>query len=306
MSTLSRQSRQNGNRQGEWVDRSAAAEILSISQRTLDRYVKSKRLTSRKSKGRVWLNKDDLLAFKAARDEMEVDRTSQVSRQHRDVKSDTNYGVISSRHQSRQVDTGVDKAVYFVDSVDREIGVLSQELQQVLHNDKILNHGLGESFAHTTGPQYQSTGNIYQQASNTFHNGQMMNRVIYTIPQGTQLVSSFEQPLTFNYSDGVYQKLYEELKKEHRTQQSRLEAANYKVGQLEMQVQAMVPLLEYRKQKESFKKLEAGLRTELKKREMQLHKAKSIVMSERLNKWIFAAIVFGLLILQPVMWLIQK
>jgi excisionase family DNA binding protein len=42
------------------IDRKAASKLLKVSVRTVDRYVKKKKLTAQNVGGRVWLNKDEV------------------------------------------------------------------------------------------------------------------------------------------------------------------------------------------------------------------------------------------------------
>lgn len=86
----------------------------------------------------------------------------------------------------------------------------------------------------------------------------------------------------------VYKKLFEEAASDIKAKQEKLEAAHFRVGQLEAQVQNSVPLLEYKQEKEDLVHTSAVLATEL--------------ATERMKKWIFvglssalglAAIIFG-------------
>ena len=49
------------------LDRKAASRLLKVSIRTLDRYIKSKKLSSRVDSGHIWLNKDEIRKFKGGR-----------------------------------------------------------------------------------------------------------------------------------------------------------------------------------------------------------------------------------------------
>jgi len=46
------------------LDRKTASRLLKVSIRTLDRYVKSKKLSSRTENGHIWLNKEEVRQFK--------------------------------------------------------------------------------------------------------------------------------------------------------------------------------------------------------------------------------------------------
>lgn len=272
---MSRQSRQNIDKR---IDRQTAAEILSISQRTLDRHIKNKRLYSRKVNGRIWLDEEEVRMFKKAREQGVLEDTT---RRHQTLKNDENHGIINidtSRHDVDKVDTDSS-----LTAIQEE--VLSLLEQQVLHNDKIEENVVIQPL---------------HIAQNTVKN------VNPTIPSMTPYAPQNSGQFAYYYSEGIYQKLYEELKEEYRLNQKRIESANYKVGQLEAQIESMIPMLEYRKQKEQFRKLESGLKVQIEKREIQLKKARRLVQSEQLNKWIFAILAVSLIVLQPIIWLMSR
>ena len=75
--------------------------------------------------------------------------------------------------------------------------------------------------------------------------------------------------------DRIYRKLYEELKDDVKSFQARLEGANYRVGQLESDLKASVPLVEHQKLLTGHKK-------------------------EKFNKKILYVVLAVILILQPV------
>jgi hypothetical protein len=57
------------------LDRKAASRLLKISIRTLDRYVKANRVSTRLVDGRVWLDKNELASFRKTRERpIEVDK----------------------------------------------------------------------------------------------------------------------------------------------------------------------------------------------------------------------------------------
>jgi len=50
------------------LDRKMASRLLKVSTRTLDRYIKAKKMSTRIIGGRIWLNKEEVLAFKDVKD----------------------------------------------------------------------------------------------------------------------------------------------------------------------------------------------------------------------------------------------
>ena len=53
------------------LDRKAASKLLKVSLRTVDRYIKQKKLASRVVSGRIWLDKNETIDF---RDRHRVDK----------------------------------------------------------------------------------------------------------------------------------------------------------------------------------------------------------------------------------------
>ncbi|MCK9186325.1 hypothetical protein M0P48_02710 [Candidatus Gracilibacteria bacterium] len=49
------------------LDRKTASRLLKVSIRTLDRYIKAKKLSSRVDSGHIWLNKEEVRKFKSGR-----------------------------------------------------------------------------------------------------------------------------------------------------------------------------------------------------------------------------------------------
>lgn len=126
------------------LSRKEASEILKVSTRTLDRYIKSKRVSSKNIAGRIMLNREEITGMKK-------------TRKHRKI--------------------------------------------------------------HKVHPQTK--------------------KEVFELNKSIDEAAKVEEK--------VYQKLYEELKVEVKHFQQRLEGANYRVGQLESQVKASVPLLDHQK-----------------------------------------------------------
>lgn len=114
-------------------------------------------------------------------------------------------------------------------------------------------------------------------------------------------VESVKKPEKEN---GVYQDLYVEAKKDLKEKQERLEAATYRVGQLESQVKNMVPLLDYNRKEKELK--EAHLAVEQKALEGQqaVKKMEKTLKAERIAKWIYLSLVGLLLVAEPILFLL--
>jgi excisionase family DNA binding protein len=112
----------------------------------------------------------------------------------------------------------------------------------------------------------------------------------------------------------IYQKLYEEAQDELKTKQERLEAANYRVGQLEGVLKESVPLLEFKKaiaiEKDKREQLETLLtqiesHTEtltqtLSSKENELVHISNRLEEEKVSKKVFLIILVILFLLQPL------
>ncbi len=66
-----------------------------------------------------------------------------------------------------------------------------------------------------------------------------------------------------NKEEKVFQRLYEDATGELKQKQEKLEAASFRVGQLEAQVKASVPLLEYKQREDELQKETSGLKDQL-------------------------------------------
>ncbi|EKD93317.1 MAG: hypothetical protein ACD_28C00179G0001 [uncultured bacterium] len=100
----------------------------------------------------------------------------------------------------------------------------------------------------------------------------------------------------------IYKSLYEDLKPKYEEQQKRLEGAHYRVGQLEAQVKTMVPLIEFKRERQQTLLLEKQYKESMDKASTQFSRLKSLFEGERLNKNIYMGLVYLLLILHMVFW----
>lgn len=102
----------------------------------------------------------------------------------------------------------------------------------------------------------------------------------------------------------IYKDLYSEIKGDLKERQERLEAATYRVGQLESQVKNMVPLLDYDKKEREVMEVQTNMEQEVKKTKKSLTKMEATVRSERVAKWIYLSLVGLLLVAEPVLFLL--
>jgi len=101
----------------------------------------------------------------------------------------------------------------------------------------------------------------------------------------------------------TYKRMHDELAAHLRARQEELEAAHYRIGQLEGQLKYAVTLPEHKKEilrlEESTQSLEAQVTDTL----SRLKKIREAFYYEKFNKRIYLAIAFTLLLLQPL-WLL--
>ena len=101
----------------------------------------------------------------------------------------------------------------------------------------------------------------------------------------------------------IYKGLYTEAKTELKEKQERLEAATYRVGQLESQIKSMVPLLEYNRKEKELKDAHLALEQKALEGEYAIRKMEQKLKAERIAKWIYISLVGLLLVAEPVLFL---
>jgi hypothetical protein len=122
----------------------------------------------------------------------------------------------------------------------------------------------------------------------------------------------------------TFKDLYEKTQNELTEKQSLLDQATYRIAQLEAQIENMVPMLEFKKQQQLLsesadqymkaveieetkrKEMARQLLGELEKKKVQIRTKEKELDTERLNKAIFAVILFVILSMQPILWILLK
>ena len=100
-----------------------------------------------------------------------------------------------------------------------------------------------------------------------------------------------------------YRELITDLRTELKEKQTRLEAANYKIGEMQSELASRIPLLEYRaKDEEIF-----ALRLEKQQAEIafrqKMSQVEMVLQQERMNKYVYAGLVFFIGILAALVFL---
>lgn len=129
--------------------------------------------------------------------------------------------------------------------------------------------------------------------------------VVYTEKSGSQKTKTpdvKEDTATTELIE-TYKRMHDELAAHLRARQEELEAAHYRIGQLEGQLKYSVSLPEHKKEvlrlSESAQSLEVQITDTL----SRLKKLREAFYYEKFNKRIYLAIAFTLLLLQPL-WLL--
>jgi len=101
----------------------------------------------------------------------------------------------------------------------------------------------------------------------------------------------------------VYKELYGELKKENKEKQERLEAATYRVGQLETQIKNTVPLLDFTRKEKELKEAQIVLEQKAVESNLVIGKMEKKLKAERIAKWMYISLVGLLLVAEPILFL---
>lgn len=210
------------------LSRKDAAKILDVSTRTLDRYIRSKKLSSRKKGGAIVLNEEEVENLKVAKFQNMHGASPKVSgRAHRHIDS--------KQAENRTI-------------FDADSGEIEEE-----------------------------------------------------IPAKTKALTNKSAA-----REQVFEELYDLSRREIREYHNKLEAANYRLGQLETQMKHSVPLLEYQSKSEALREKEVLVETKVKRQEEAIDMLEQEVKGEKLNKNIYIGLLFGLLALQPLLWMLLQ
>lgn len=135
-------------------------------------------------------------------------------------------------------------------------------------------------------------------SENTTSNDNVSNLAVKDI-KVTKIKSTIESA-----EEQIYKELYQDTKNELREKQDRLEAATYRVGQLESQVKNMVPLLDYNKKDHELKEAYMAIDEKSKQSEMTIVKMEAKLRSERIAKWLYLSLVGLLLVAEPILFML--
>ncbi len=209
------------------LTRKDAADLLEVSTRTIDRYIRNKKLSARKKGGNILLCEEELSNLKVAKfQNIHGVSPEGPGRVHRHVNS------------VKEAET----------IIDGDTGLIEDAISEALNE---------ESKSVTVKSEREN----------------------------------------------VFEELYDLSRREIREYHNKLEASNYRLGQLETQLKHSVPLLDYKEKEEAIREQEDIIQNKVKRQEEALNMMQQDVKGERLNKNIYIGLLFGLLALQPLLWL---
>jgi hypothetical protein len=108
------------------VSRKQAADIMNVSTRTLDRYIKSKKLSSKSIAGRIMLNRDEVDSFKKTRTHRNV-KKNKSSKKKKVYEINTSYIDPEKSKAPENTEEKVYKKLY--EELRQEVRVFQQRLE---------------------------------------------------------------------------------------------------------------------------------------------------------------------------------
>lgn len=130
------------------LDRKAASKLLRISLRTVDRYIKEKKLSTRVVNGRVWLDKEELGRFKWLKVPVSTVDNVDMSTPHLSIDNDVDSNVdnVGTPDEENVYSTSTRKKdVYIEDKVYKTLyGELKDELREKQERLEIANYRVGQ------------------------------------------------------------------------------------------------------------------------------------------------------------------
>lgn len=130
------------------LDRKAASKLLRISLRTVDRYIKEKKLSTRVVNGRVWLDKEELGRFKWLKVPVSTVDNIDMSTPHLSIDNDVDSNVdnVGTPDEENVYSTSTRKKdVYIEDKVYKTLyGELKDELREKQERLEIANYRVGQ------------------------------------------------------------------------------------------------------------------------------------------------------------------
>lgn len=102
----------------------------------------------------------------------------------------------------------------------------------------------------------------------------------------------------------IYKELYTEVKTDLKEKQDRLEAATYRVGQLESEVKNMVPVLDFSNKERELKDVQDSIHQKERQAKEAVITMETKIRLERVAKYIYLSLVGLLLVVQPILFIL--
>lgn len=137
------------------LDRKAASKLLRISLRTVDRYIKEKKLSTRVVNGRVWLDKEELGRFKWLKVPVSTVDNVDMSTPHLSIDNDVDNVDKNFTSNVDNVDTPDEENVYSTSTRKKDVYIeekiyknlyveLKDELREKQERLEIANYRVGQ------------------------------------------------------------------------------------------------------------------------------------------------------------------
>jgi len=274
------------------LTREQAATVLNCSTKTIDRYVKKGLLSSQKISGRIYLSVDEAESWRQQRagkinftitnlnplDENEIGENGQFEFTPAEQNG-------QNGHFGHEVDTldtewttnGQQNGHVDIDEMAYDSEYVEERLKQSGQNGHISankSHKFKKPVQSVQSVQSDGKRGVFQQTE--------WGSADKKVPQSGR-------PRKVAVSD-TYKELYLATKGDLADKQKRLESATYRIGQLEAQLSASVPLLDYSRKEAELKETKQDLDIEVKDLQHKLER-------EYLNKLVYIILVFFLLLL---------
>ncbi len=130
------------------IDRKTASKLLKVSIRTLDRYLKAKKLSSQVVDGRIWLEKGELVRYRADRDRpvmvdkikvSRVDMSTDVDMDNSDKIELVSQDSVDTLSTTPRKKSKINKNVY-----KKLFAELKEEIQEKQERLEIANYRVGQ------------------------------------------------------------------------------------------------------------------------------------------------------------------
>lgn len=232
----------NDETSSKLLDRDEAAQILNVSVRTIDRWIKKGSISYARKGRDLFVREDSLQKF--------------LSSQEKKGKTQTEFPQVEAAQRKEQ-----------------EKNQVITEAVQIEHSG---TEPLKETSIHTPDA-YQ-----FRDLDRGF--AEIKDRLLRRSPE-----------------ESIYKGLYEKNEEELNVARGKLDIAHHRIGTLEAQVKSMVPLIEYRKQKEEL----LALAEENRFKQKDIQDLEKRVQIEQFVKKIYAGFLFIMMGILPLLIILR-